>query len=186
MERLRYSKNMAEGIAVEQENTTKGKISRRSLLGAAAAGIGLAAAASVERHTGVLSKTADIFGRAIEGLLNRQTEDQRRAAEELNKESLPRLNFRVKDHPEYQFTGGLNARNEPRGDIKGEPPGIIAKLQPGDEIRGAINWKGKYPGNPNRPGVTDSWLAFKDKSGRVIFVVHDDKYLEKIEDSQTK
>lgn len=182
MERVRYSKNMAEGSVVEQENTTKGKISRRGLLGAAAAGVGLAAAASVERHTGVLSKTAGIFGKAIEGLLNRTTQQQINAAQELERRDLPRFSYKVKDNPEIRQMGGLAVRKEPAVPLRNEGVNQMYLLQPGEEISDAISWTGRNPLAPGKP-ETNTWIVFKDSKGRVGFVANLDKYLESIQQS---
>lgn len=107
-------------------------------------------------------------------ILSQPTEDQKKAEAALSDPNTIKKNYRVSSDPEVEQYGGLAVRNEPRPDIKGEPPGAIGRLAAGVEIKDAIPWIGKSPDNPDRKD--QSWVAFKDSDGKIKFAAL--KYLE--------
>lgn len=155
-------------------------ISRRQFIATSAAVGGIASAAIIEQQTGFFSKTAGIIGRAVEGLFSRSTEQQRLAAQKLERNDVTKFDYTVKDVPDIRETQGLAVRKEPNIPPKGDPPTTIYRLQPGDKITNAIEWPGQNYRNAVKPEGSINWLAFKDQSGRVGFVANDDRYLEPI------
>lgn len=174
---------MAEGSVETGNIPSPGKLNRRSLLHAGVGAIGVTLAVGAEAKTGILSNLYASLGKALEAFFNRPTEAQVNAARELAREDVVKSHYRVKDSPTIRTNGGLPAKVEPKTLPKGEPPvRVLAMLQPGDEIFDAIEWRGTNTTNPAR-GDTNSWLAFRDSRGRIVFVEQGDEYLEPLVDA---
>lgn len=185
IEKLRYAGSMSDLVteaptppqSIPKTETGVG-ISRRVLIGGvvAAGTVGIVAA---EANYQPFRRFASLIGEGLHAFFNRPTEDQLKAAQELEREGIQRFNYQVRDNPEVQEYG-LSIRKEPRIPIKGQPPTSIGKLKPGDKITNAIEWPGQNYRNTARQEGSINWLAFKDQAGRVGFVANDDRYLEPI------
>ncbi len=168
---------MSENSATENESVWNKPFTRRAVVGGTTAAIG---AAVIENQTGALSKTAGAITRALERFLNRPTEEQLKAARELERQDLVKADYEVLAHPDVIKMHGLAVRKDPYIPIKPNAGTAISTLQPGQTIKG-IEWEGGNAKFPERQGKKfKDWIAFKDPNGRVGFVANRDDYIRKI------
>lgn len=163
MERIEYSKNMAE--TTETDLSPRGN-SRRNFINFIKKGL-IAGGAAFVLDTGL---------NTLGNLLAFQTQAQKEAQVSLNDPNTVQVKYRVKDAEEIRRNNGVNVNDQPIPALKGDPPAKWT-LQPGSEIQG-VSFFGRTPEHLGSQGLKQAWIAFKDPSGRVGFVA--EKYLEEI------